>query len=93
MLPDYIHATFVNVIQVVHNFYACVYGYQFLKGYKHKKAFIVAQNPMESTTKDFWKMVRERECTVVVMLCGLEENGQVSHSLSRILIVQYLYKL
>ena len=62
----------------------------FLKGYKHKKAFIVAQNPMESTTKDFWKMVRERECTVVVMLCGLEENGQVSHSLIRILIVQYL---
>ena len=56
-------------------------GINFFKGYKHKKAFIVAQNPMESTTKDFWKMVRERECTVVVMLCGLEENGQVSHSL------------
>ena len=52
--------------------------YKFYKGYKHKKAFIVAQNPMESTTRDFWKMVKERECTVVVMLCGLEENGQVS---------------
>ena len=38
----------------------------------------MAQNPMESTTRDFWKMVKERECTVVVMLCSLEENGQVS---------------
>ena len=49
-----------------------------VKGYKHKKAFVVAQNPMESTTRDFWKMVKERECTVVVMLCSLKENGQVS---------------
>ena len=44
----------------------------------------MAQNPMESTTRDFWKMVKERECTVVVMLCSLEENGQVS---------QYLYNV
>ena len=33
---------------------------------------------MENTTRDFWKMVKDRECTVVVMLCSLEENGQVS---------------
>ena len=32
---------------------------------------------MESTVKDFWKMIVERECTAVVMLCGLEEDEQV----------------
>ena len=47
------------------------------KGYKHKKAFIVAQSPMESTSRDFWKMIVERECKAVVMLCNLEEDEQV----------------
>ena len=55
-------------------------SYCLVQGYKHKKAFIVAQSPMESTAKDFWKMIVERECTAVVMLCGFEEDGQVSMS-------------
>ena len=42
---------------------------------------------MESTTRDFWKMVKERECTVVVMLCSLEENGQVHTTLEFIVII------
>ena len=37
----------------------------------------MAQSPMESTTRDFWKMIVERECRVVVMLCGLEEDKNV----------------
>ena len=37
----------------------------------------MAQSPMESTTRDFWKMIVERECRAVVMLCGLEEDGNV----------------
>lgn len=32
---------------------------------------------MESTSRDFWKMVYERECAVVVMLSAVEEEGQV----------------
>ena len=51
-----------------------------VQGYKHKKAFIIAQSPMENTVKDFWKMIVERECTVVVMLCGFEEDGEVNTS-------------
>ena len=37
----------------------------------------MAQSAMESTTRDFWKMIVERECRVAVMLCGLEEDGNV----------------
>ena len=37
----------------------------------------MAQSPMESTTGDFWKMIVERDCRVVVMLCGLKEDKNV----------------
>ena len=30
---------------------------------------------MENTVRDFVKMIYERECGVVVMLCGCEEGG------------------
>ena len=46
-----------------------------MQGYKQKKAFIIAQSPMVSTMRDFVKMLYERECGVVVMLCGCEEGG------------------
>ena len=49
----------------------------------------MAQSPMESTTGDFWKMTVERECRVVVMLCGLEEDENVH--LSCALIVSFSF--
>ena len=60
---DYIHAVFVNVQQ--------------LQGYKQRRAFIIAQSPMESTARDFWKMIYDRKCGVIVMLCDLMEDGEV----------------
>ncbi|CAI8052191.1 Receptor-type tyrosine-protein phosphatase S [Geodia barretti] len=48
----------------------------FVNGYKQKRAFIIAQSPMESTARDFWKMVHDRKCGVIVMLCDLLEDGQ-----------------
>ena len=48
----------------------------FLQGYKHKRAFIVAEGPMQSTVRNFWKMVYNRNCAVVVMTSGLIERGQ-----------------
>ena len=48
-----------------------------MQGYKQQKAFIIAQGPMESTCRDFWKMVCDRTCGVVVMLSRLNEEGKV----------------
>ena len=48
----------------------------FIQGYKHKRAFIVAEGPMQSTVRNFWKMIYERNCAVVVMTSGLLEGGQ-----------------
>ena len=48
-----------------------------LQGYKQQRAFIIAQNPMQSTARDFWKMVYDRKCGVIVMLCKLVEASKV----------------
>ena len=48
----------------------------FLQGYKHKRAFMVAEGPMQSTVRNFWKMIYERNCAVVVMTSGLIEGEQ-----------------
>ena len=34
---------------------------------------------MQSTARDFWKMVHDRKCGVIVMLSDLVEEGQVRH--------------
>ena len=48
-----------------------------VQGYKQRRGFIIAQAPMKSTCRDFWKMIYERECGVIVMLSDLVENGEV----------------
>ena len=48
-----------------------------LQGYKQQRAFIITQGPMKSTCRDFWKMVCDRKCGVIVMLSDLVEGGQV----------------
>ena len=70
---DYIHAVFVNVCIII------LYRFNFsqLQGYKQQRAFIIAQSPMESTARDFWKMIYDRKCGVIVMLCDLMEDGEV----------------
>ena len=50
------------------------------QGYKQRKGFIIAQAPIKSTSRDFWKMVHERECSVIVMLSDLVENGEVGRT-------------
>ena len=50
------------------------------QGYKQYKGFIITQAPMKITCRDFWKMIHERECGVVVMLSDLVENGRVRYS-------------
>ena len=48
------------------------------QGYKHRAAYIATQGPLKETAGDFWKMVWEYESKCIVMLCALEENGEVS---------------
>ena len=52
------------------------YDVLYIQGYKHKRAFIVAEGPMQSTVRNFWKMVYERNCAVIVMTSDLIEGGQ-----------------
>ena len=48
-----------------------------MKGYKHRKAFIATQGPLDSTVSDFWRMMWEHKSRVLVMLGDLEESGEV----------------
>ena len=84
--PGYINAVFVNVsiitdappkfvllkLKELHTI-----TLNSVQGYKQKRAFIMAQGPMESTCRDFWKIVHERQCGAIVMLSRLREKGKV----------------
>ncbi|XP_064393132.1 uncharacterized protein LOC135340597 isoform X2 [Halichondria panicea] len=48
----------------------------FAHGYKHQQAYIIAQNPLDSTVRNFWKVIYDRKCAAVVMLTPLSENGK-----------------
>ncbi len=72
---DYINAVFVNV-STFFAFHRSYVTSPFFQGYKHQKAFIVAQNPLPSTIRNFWKVIFDWKCAAVVMLTPLTENGE-----------------
>ncbi len=57
-----------------------------MQGYKQKKAYIIAEGPMESTCRNMWKLVCDRKCGTIVMLSDLTENGKVKQSISQCLL-------
>ena len=91
---DYIHASFANVCENtkslrrtvsllsthIHRVQTHIPLCTSVQGYKQQKGFIIAQALMKSTCQDFWKMVYERECGVIVMLSDLVENGEVGRT-------------
>jgi len=49
-----------------------------VQGYRCRKAYIATQGPMVETTEDFWRMLWEHNCSIVVMMTKLNEMGLVS---------------
>ncbi|CAS06606.1 protein tyrosine phosphatase, partial [Bracoviriform rubeculae] len=45
-------------------------------GFRHPEKFIVTQAPLEETLLDWWTMIWEQKCKLIVMLCKLVENGR-----------------
>lgn len=50
----------------------------FIKGYKHQRAYIAAQSPFDDeTVLDFWRMIYQYEVRVIVMMSNLIEDNVV----------------
>uniref|UniRef100_A0A5S6QAL2 protein-tyrosine-phosphatase n=1 Tax=Trichuris muris TaxID=70415 RepID=A0A5S6QAL2_TRIMR len=48
----------------------------FIDGYRQRKMYIATQGPMSNTRDDFWRMLWEHNCTIIVMLTKLRELGR-----------------
>lgn len=59
------HSDYINANYVT--------GPKNIRGY-----YIATQGPMNSTVDDFWRMIWEQQCRVILMLTSLYENGIVS---------------
>lgn len=52
----------------------------FIEGYDNSETFIIAQDPLENTIGDFWRMISEQSVTTLVMI------SEVSSALSTLFV-------
>lgn len=45
--------------------------------FRERNAYIATQGPTEQTVADFWRMVWEHDCAIIVMLTKTWELGRV----------------
>uniref|UniRef100_A0A158P806 protein-tyrosine-phosphatase n=1 Tax=Angiostrongylus cantonensis TaxID=6313 RepID=A0A158P806_ANGCA len=48
----------------------------FVKGWDDRKIFIAAQAPLDCTITDFWRMIWEQDCRLIVMVANLFEKNR-----------------
>ena len=75
---DYINASFIDVRGSSRCYNVCFKILLSLQGYKQRKGYIATQGPLQNTVDDFWRMVWELKCKVIIMLCHLTEEGRES---------------
>ena len=61
---DYINAVSINVRECHTVLCATIDGIIVVhyQGYKQQQAYIIAQNPLKSTVRNFWKVITDRKC-------------------------------
>ena len=75
---DYINASFVDVRDTSGYCNGSIELLLSFQGYKQLNSYIATQGPLQDTVEDFWRMVWEFKCRVIVMLCPLTEKGHES---------------
>uniref|UniRef100_A0A673AQD8 protein-tyrosine-phosphatase n=1 Tax=Sphaeramia orbicularis TaxID=375764 RepID=A0A673AQD8_9TELE len=73
LIPRESHRATVTMKTVLSAFVCLCISY--CKGYRQSREFIITQNPLPGTIKDFWRMIWDHNAQVIVSLPGTTVNG------------------
>ena len=67
----------VTSVSLVHVTQDNLNVFYFLKGFKQRNAYIATENPLNNTFEDFWQMIYEQNCPLIIMLSDWKEKHVV----------------